>query len=165
MIVEATVTDILYVCHNMRERDLRQLPVFGFDRNMTDKDMDRFAVLRWSSTPFRYALINEEENRPITVGGYCLRHGVATGWLVSTDEIDTMARKYKRELFQIGKRAITAILNTRAAHRMQAEVVEGFEGWETNCRYLEAIGMKKECVRHKAGAHGENLIAYSATLD
>lgn len=165
MIVEATVTDILYVCHNMRERDRCQLPTFGFTNIDTPKDMDRFAVLRWNSTPFRYALINEETNLPITVGGYCLRFGVATGWLVSTPEIENIPRKYMKELFMIGRNAIKAILGTGSAHRMQADVIHGIEGWEQNCRYLEAIGMKRECVRRKAGARQEDLIAYAAWLE
>lgn len=148
MIVELTLAQALYVINRMRESDVR-----AFRARYPQLSRENYAMERFNASDLRYCLL-PPNGEPVAIGGFQFATpGVASAWLIGTDEI----RGHRKELVRFCRKAVTEFFNKGIGHRIQAGVLADLQ-W---CRdFAEHFGLAYEGEQLKAGANGENIVFY-----
>lgn len=149
MIVKATWPDILEVCLNLREDDLREV-----------------MLTRWTDSPYdlaadfarcpggKFAVIHNDK-AVCVFGVTAALPGVGQGWLVGTDDIG----KCGVEVARAAKKTIATLFNT-GVHRVQAYSAD----FHTQAhQWLELVGFKRESVMRSFGKDGSDFYCYTVT--
>lgn len=160
MIRPASLSDILYICHKMRQRDLLQLPAYGWPKGCS---LDEFAAWRMKSSAAHYTMADDVTRVPICCFGATARHGVSTLWMLGTDEMEALTPKETRELIVATRKFIRGIMDTGLAHRVEASIVKVGDFWEKNLKWAHngATRLSDDVemnLRHGAGANCEDFV-------
>lgn len=160
MIRPASLSDILYICHKMRQRDLLQLPANGWPKGCS---MDEFAAWRMKSSTAHYTMADDVTRVPICCFGATATNGVAVLWMLGTDAMETMTPKGTRELIVATRKFIRGIMDTGLAHRVESHIIKIGDFWEKNLKWshngakslLDEIEIS---LKHSAGANCEDIV-------
>lgn len=147
-----SLLDVLYVCHNLREWDRKELFATRFDN-----DPDRLAmdVMGWG--PFWWVAGGEVDGRDraiAVIGATLIWPGVWSVGMFATDDFPRIGLPLTR---WVRRRMIPAIVQ-QGIHRGECRSMEGHEAAH---RWLETLGAKREGELKGYGKGGETFFTYT----
>lgn len=128
-----TVVDCAFVCSNMRDECFRETTALSFANTKDDIAKD---IINQNGESYT---ISNREGTPVLVGGTFYRNpGVATIWLIATNEISHrdwwVTTKFITGLIEV-------MFSEGGVHRVQAESI----GWRSHAhKWLQRIGLDFE---------------------
>jgi hypothetical protein len=144
-----TVEDCAFVCSNMREECFKETKSLSFANTKDDIAID---ILKQNGESYT---ISNKAGNPVLVGGTFYRNpGVATIWLIATNEIS-------HRDWWVTTKFITGLIEVMflqgLAHRVQAESV----GWRHHAHsWLQKIGLSKESQLNYYSTDGYDLLVF-----
>lgn len=139
-----TLSDALFVIHNMRNRDMECL------RAVSELTPDLFALNRWQTEGPAWTLLDD---KPVAIGGMCMPvPWIGRFWMVATDDLGQQALK------KLIRHTRTVLCNaSKSVRRLEAEVLGT---WPEAKRFAIRLGFQLEGARRGAGRDGQDILTY-----
>jgi hypothetical protein len=148
-LVKPTLADVLYITHNMREWDRREILAMQWSDDLDELAM---AAMRWGND---FAWVATKDHLPVAyIGAGMMWPGVWSVWMYATDRFPLIGLALTRFV----RRCMIPAVKGAGFH---LGICWSIEGHQTAHRWLEALGATRGSPMPGYGKGGETFIPFT----
>jgi hypothetical protein len=153
IVVTATLSDLLFVAHRMRDDEIEQYLAITGNEAYDPDDCVRSVLQVMGEVNF---CMLDADGNPYCIGGYDeIRPKVWQTWMMGTPD---GWKNHWRDITKLSRRTMDALLSSSRAHRVQCYALASRT--EAHDWYRRGLGMTFEATVQKLFADGQDGVCY-----